>query len=183
MLFRAFYQKSQKSTKSQVTYLPECFPSCQKKQILFQKHFSSKSTYQVQPTNVKHTLCASKINCCCPAAVAADALLPSPLLPRRHHRCCPAAPPPPLLLPRHHRCCPATTATAPPPSLLPEKEHRGHQRANQGVKESALPISMVQNPVVLFGKGDRLSWYSLPAAVFSAQQPHGLRIYAHCFNA
>ena len=52
--------------------------------------------------------------------------------------------------------------------LQAEKEHRSHQRANQGVKESALPISVVQNPVVLFGKGDRLSWYSLPAAVFSA---------------
>jgi len=134
MLFHAFYQKSQKSTKSQVTYLPECFPELSKKQILFQKHFSSKSTFQVQPTNVKHTLCASKINCYCPAAVATAApppslLLPPPpslLHPHCHRRCCPtaaAAAPPPSLLPHHHRCCPATTTAAPPPSLLPCHHH------------------------------------------------------------
>ena len=55
--------------------------------------------------------------------------------------------------------------------LQAEKEHRGHQRANNGVEESALPISVVQNPVVLIGEDDQSGWYSLPAAISVPNNP------------
>jgi hypothetical protein len=126
---------------SQVPYLPECFPSGSKKQILFQKHCSLKSTCKVRPTNVKHTLPSLLLpaplllplrRCCCSCAFVAAPVL-SLVSPR--HRWCPLAiagvPAPSLMSPRH-RWCPRAIAGVPAPSLVSPR-HRWCPRAIAGV--------------------------------------------------